>query len=71
MSGPRQKTLGHSRYQLRRRSPHACELLASANVLDQLEATSRNLLVIAQIIMLCELALNCALNQLDSKIRLG
>jgi hypothetical protein len=50
---------------------HACESLASANVMatdlvDQLEGTSRNaLLGIAQVIMLGELAVNRALDQLD------
>jgi hypothetical protein len=50
---------------------HACETLASANVMandlvDHLEGTSRNtLLGIAQVIMLGELAVNRALDQLD------
>jgi hypothetical protein len=50
---------------------HACESLASANVMandlvDHLEGTSRNaLLGIAQVIMLGELAVNRALDQLD------
>jgi len=49
---------------------HACETLASANVMatdlvDHLEGTSRNaLLGIAQVIMLGELAVNRALEQL-------
>ena len=50
---------------------HACESLASANVMandlvDHLEGSSRNaLLGIAQVIMLGELAVNRALDQLD------
>jgi hypothetical protein len=50
---------------------HACESLASANVMatdlvDHLEGTSRNaLLGIAQVIMLGELAVNRAQDQLD------
>ena len=50
---------------------HACESLASANVMtmdlaDHLEGPSRNsLLGIAQVIMLGELAVNRALDQLD------
>ncbi|MDR6608712.1 DUF6124 family protein [Pseudomonas synxantha] len=50
---------------------HACESLASANVMandlvDHLQGTSRNaLLGIAQVIMLGELAVNRALDQLD------
>jgi hypothetical protein len=50
---------------------HACESLASANVMandlvDHLEGTSRNaLLGIAQVIMLGELAVNRALDQLE------
>lgn len=50
---------------------HACESLASANVMaldlvDQLEGTSRNILLgIAQVIMLGELAVNRALDQLE------
>jgi len=50
---------------------HACESLASANVMandlvDHLEGTSRNTLFgIAQVIMLGELAVNRALDQLD------
>ncbi|PTR28341.1 DUF6124 family protein [Pseudomonas sp. GV085] len=50
---------------------HACESLASANVMandlvDHLEGTSRNaLLGIAQVIMLGELVVNRALDQLD------
>ena len=50
---------------------HACESLASTNVMatdlvDHLEGTSRNaLLGIAQVIMLGELAVNRALDQLD------
>lgn len=50
---------------------HACESLASANVMamdlvDHLEGASRNsLLGIAQVIMLGELAVNRALDQLD------
>jgi hypothetical protein len=50
---------------------HACESLASANVMatdlvDHLEGTSCNaLLGIAQVIMLGELAVNRALDQLD------
>jgi len=50
---------------------HACESLASANVMandlvDHLEGTRRNaLLGIAQVIMLGELAVNRALDQLD------
>jgi hypothetical protein len=51
---------------------HACESLASANVMtmdvaDHTEGTSRNtLLGIAQVIMLAELAVNRALDRLDS-----
>ncbi|MHC8287878.1 DUF6124 family protein [Pseudomonas sp. XS1P51] len=51
---------------------HACESLASANVMamdlaDHMEGPSRNsLLGIAQVIMLGELAVNRALDQLDS-----
>jgi hypothetical protein len=50
---------------------HACESLASANVMtmdlaDHMEGPSRNsLLGIAQVIMLGELAVNRALDQLD------
>ncbi|WP_283184171.1 MULTISPECIES: DUF6124 family protein [unclassified Pseudomonas] len=50
---------------------HACESLASANVMtmdlaDQMEGSSRNsLLGIAQIIMLGELAVNRALDNID------
>lgn len=50
---------------------HACESLASANVMtldlaDRTEGTSRNtLLGIAQIIMLGELAVNRALDRID------
>ena len=50
---------------------HACESLASANVMtmdlaDQMEGASRNsLLGIAQIIMLGELAVNRALDNID------
>ncbi|MHC8340430.1 DUF6124 family protein [Pseudomonas sp. HLT2-19-2] len=50
---------------------HACESLASANVMtmdlaDQMEGPSRNsLLGIAQIIMLGELAVNRALDNID------
>lgn len=50
---------------------HACESLASANVMamdlaDHMEGASRNsLLGIAQVIMLGELAVNRALDQLD------
>ncbi|MHC8354647.1 DUF6124 family protein [Pseudomonas sp. LB3P81] len=50
---------------------HACESLASANVMvmdlaDHMDGTSRNsLLGIAQVIMLGELAVNRALDQLD------
>ncbi|BFT62592.1 DUF6124 family protein [Pseudomonas moorei] len=50
---------------------HACESLASANVMtldlaDRTEGTSRNtLLGIAQVIMLGELAVNRALDRLD------
>ena len=50
---------------------HACESLASANVMamdlaDHLDGTGRNsLLGIAQVIMLAELAVNRALDQLD------
>ena len=51
---------------------HACESLASANVMtldlaDRTEGTSRNtLLGIAQVIMLGELAVNRALDRIDS-----
>ncbi len=51
---------------------HACESLASANVMtldlaDQMDGPSRNsLLGIAQVIMLGELAVNRALDRLDS-----
>jgi len=51
---------------------HACESLASANVMtmdlaDRTEGTSRNtLLGIAQVIMLGELAVNRALYRIDS-----
>jgi hypothetical protein len=51
---------------------HACESLASANVMamdlaDHMEGASRNsLLGIAQVIMLGELAVNRALDQIDS-----
>jgi hypothetical protein len=50
---------------------HACESLASANVMamdlaDHLDGTSRNsLLGIAQVIMLGELAVNRALDRID------
>jgi hypothetical protein len=50
---------------------HACESLASANVMaldlaDHMEGTSRNaLLGIAQVIMLGELAVNRALDRID------
>ncbi|MHC8338374.1 DUF6124 family protein [Pseudomonas sp. HLT2-19-2] len=50
---------------------HACESLASANVMamdlaDHMDGSSRNsLLGIAQVIMLGELAVNRALDQLD------
>jgi hypothetical protein len=54
---------------------HACESLASANVMandlvDHLQGTSRNALLgiaqgIAQVIMLGELAVNRALDRLD------
>ncbi|KAB0506877.1 DUF6124 family protein [Pseudomonas moorei] len=50
---------------------HACESLASANVMtldlaDRTEGTSRNtLLGIAQVIMLGELAVNRALDRID------
>jgi hypothetical protein len=50
---------------------HACESLASANVMtmdlaDHMDGPSRNsLLGIAQVIMLGELAVNRALDQLD------
>ena len=51
---------------------HACESLASANVMaldlaDHLQGSNRNsLLGIAQVIMLGELAVNRALDQIDS-----
>ncbi|MGV8888491.1 MAG: DUF6124 family protein [Pseudomonas sp.] len=51
---------------------HACESLASANVMamdlaDHMDGSSRNsLLGIAQVIMLGELAVNRALDRLDS-----
>ena len=50
---------------------HACESLASANVMtmdlaDRMEGTSRNtLLGIAQVILLGELAVNRALDRID------
>ncbi|MGJ7517106.1 DUF6124 family protein [Pseudomonas baetica] len=53
---------------------HACESLASANVMtldlaDRIEGTSRNaLLGIAQVIMLGELAVNRALDRIESPV---
>jgi hypothetical protein len=53
------------------RLTHACESLASANVMtldlaDRTQGTSRNtLLGIAQVIMLGELAVNRALDRID------
>ncbi|WP_433770627.1 DUF6124 family protein [Pseudomonas putida] len=52
---------------------HACESLASANVMtldlaDRIEGTGRNtLLGIAQVIMLGELAVNRALDRIESR----